>query len=136
MPSIEHEIKISATPDRIFAALSDAEDLEGWEGGKVTLKGDVIEIVYPGGPTFRWRTRRVGDTAIAWRCLDGPGQSPGTEVRFDVSPADRGRSLVELTHFGWRDTGGNYRKCNTHWGALLHGLKAWIEAGRRSAHFS
>jgi hypothetical protein len=50
-------------------------------------------------------------------------------VIFELSPADHGRTLVECTHAGWPGTHGNYRKCNTLWGVLLHHLKRYAETG-------
>jgi hypothetical protein len=66
---------------------------------------------------------------VAWKCAAGPGDSPGTIVSFHLSLLADGRTLVEQDHQGWPGTHGNYRKCNTYWGVLLHHLKQYVETG-------
>jgi uncharacterized protein YndB with AHSA1/START domain len=133
MEEILHEIKVQAAPDSVFAALTTADGLRAWYSAHVEgdgKPGDTWRFQFTERPTFRWEvTESAAPTRVAWRCVEGPGDSVGTEVEVVLSQADKGRTLVELAHSGWPGTHGNYRKCNTYWGVLLHHLKQYVETG-------
>jgi uncharacterized protein YndB with AHSA1/START domain len=132
MVAIEHEIKISATPQRIFEALSRRDALSDWYAGRVAGDGKEWRLEHSDGPTFRWKViEAVSPRRIVWQCVEGPGDSVGTQASFTLLPQDAGRTLVEFAHSGWPGTHGNYRKCNTLWAILLHHLKEY--AGSSSA---
>jgi hypothetical protein len=132
MVDIAHEIKVHASPQRIRQALGMQSELEAWHGGRVTSTNGEWQFDFAdGAPTFRWAVRSgTSPDEVIWRCVQGPGDSVGTEVTFRILPADKGRTLIEFTHAGWPHTGGNYRKCNTLWGILLHHLRQVLETGR------
>jgi hypothetical protein len=88
-------------------------DIE-WHGGRVTSVNGRWRFDFDSASTFQWMVQESrSPDEITWRCIQGPGDSVGTEVSFKISAADKGRSLVELVHSGWPHTGGNFRKCNT-----------------------
>jgi uncharacterized protein YndB with AHSA1/START domain len=132
MADIHHEIKVRAAPERIREALSTAAGLESWHGGRVVSADGGWRFEFAdGGPTFRWAVRPAASAdEIVWRCVQGPGDSVGTEASFKISGADEGRTLVEFAHRGWPHTGGNFRKCNTQWAILLHCLREFAETGK------
>jgi len=133
MAEINHEIKIAAAPEKVFAALTKAEGLKGWQSAHVEGDGSHSKpwrFEFAERPTFRWEvTESVSPKRVVWRCVEGPGDAVGTGVTVQLSGADRGRTLVEFAHTGWPGTDGNYRKCNTYWGVLLHHLKQYVETG-------
>jgi hypothetical protein len=132
MAEIHHEIKVRAAPERIREALTSATGLEAWHGGRVTSVDGAFQFEFAdGAPTFRWmiESAKSGDE-IVWRCLEGPGDSVGTEASFKISGADKVRTLVEFVHRGWPHAGGNFRKCNTTWAILLHHLRQYLETGK------
>jgi len=131
MAEIHHEIKARAAPDRIRKALSNPAEVEAWHGGRVTSAEGVWRFEFDGAPTFRWKVEPLESGAdIIWRCLEGPGDSVGTEAVFKFRPAGDGRTLVEFVHRGWPHAGGNFRKCNTQWAVLLHHLRQFAETGK------
>jgi len=131
MAEIHHEIKLRAAPARIRETLSNVADLEAWHGGKVSLVDGVLRFDFADdGPTFRWAVERTGPDEVLWKCVQGPGDSVGTEASFKISAADKGRAIVEFVHRGWPHTGGNFRKCNTQWAVLLHHLRQFLETGK------
>lgn len=140
MAEIAHEIKIDASAERVFAALSTPDGMRGWhtaavDGGGVV--GTDWRLRFEGGPTFAWRvTASDPDRMVEWECVEGPGDSVGTRVTYLVRPLDDGRTLVEQRHSGWPDTDGNFRKCNTLWGLLLDHLRRYVETERAAPAFS
>ena len=139
MVDISHEIKIKSTPDRVYAALTKVDELKAWHSAHVAGEGrvgGVLHIEGSGKPGFDWKVTELSSPKrVGWVCTAGPGDSAGTTVVFELSPADQDRTLVECVHAGWPGTHGNYRKCNTLWGVLLHHLKQYVETGTAAPAF-
>lgn len=138
MPEIDHEIKVSAPPERVFAALTTLEGVKGWHTPNASGDGSVGSewvFAFADHPEFRWEiTQSDAPGRVAWRCTRGPGDSVGTTATFVITPvADR--TLLELQHAGWPGTHGNFRKCNTTWGVLLHHLRDYAETGYAAPAF-
>src|SRR3954451_7927752 len=135
---IHHEIKVKADPERIRTALGSREALEAWHGGAVSdAGGGGWRFDFVNGPTFHWRIAPdTGENDVTWCCVDGPGDSVGTEAKFTFIPQTDGRTLVEFRHSGWPHAGGNFRKCNTHWAVLLHRLRQYVETGAAAPVFN
>ena len=133
MAEINHEIKIKASRERVFEALTTAGGLRSWVTARVEGdggSGHAWRFEFSERPTFGWEvTESTSPARVAWRCVEGPGDSVGTRVTFDLSAADKDRTLVEIAHEGWPGTHGNFRKCNTYWGVLLHHLRQYVETG-------
>ncbi|MBJ7339011.1 SRPBCC domain-containing protein [Mycolicibacterium sp.] len=131
MPEIDHELKIDATPEQVFAALSTPDGVKAWHTPHATGSGEVgTEWVfrYANHPEFAWEIVTSEPDRVIWRCTRGPGDSVGTTATFTVTAADT-RTLLTVRHAGWPGTHGNFRKCNTTWGVLLHHLRDYVETG-------
>ena len=139
MADIHHEIKINAPQEQVFVALTTLQGLTGWHSANVSgdagLHGAIV-FQSPARPPFEWKVAGLSKpNEVAWICIQGPGDSVGTAARFVLSASPDGRTLVELSHSGWAGTGGNYRKCNTLWGVLLHHLRKYAETGKPDPAF-
>ena len=139
MPQIDHELKIDATPERVYAALTTPDGVKGWHTPAASGTGEVgSEWVFPFAdhPEFGWEiTASDAPSRVAWRCTRGPGDSVGTTATFTLSGTDDDRTLLELQHAGWPGTHGNFRKFNTTWGVLLHHLRDYVETGAAAPAF-
>lgn len=139
MPQIDHEIKIAATPERVFAALTTLDGVKGWHTPTATGSGDVgTEWVFSFAdhPEFGWEVvTSEAPSTVVWRCTRGPGDSVGTTASFTLARTADDRTLVEHAHAGWPGTHGNFRKCNTTWGVLLHHLRDYVETGDAAPAF-
>ncbi|MFC3908125.1 SRPBCC family protein [Legionella dresdenensis] len=131
MAMIEHEITINAPAEKIYKALSSLDGLRSWHTAVIegehklnhnlTLKGK-------DKPIFVWKVTDLDPNhRLEWECVQGPGDSVGTKVAYSISKTKDGRALVECSHTDWPHTQGNYKKCNTLWGILLHHLKNYVE---------
>lgn len=131
MADINHEIKIQATPEKTFKALSTINDLKAWHTANIEDKSGELSFNATGKPQFVWKVvESIPNKKLTWECLEGPGDSVGTKVSYALSKTDDNRTLVELSHVSWPDEAGNFRKCNTLWGILLHHLKNYVESGK------
>lgn len=127
-----HEITINAPISRVHSALTTKEGLQGWNTKHATgsgLLGSEWVFEYKGKPSFSWKIVSLEPNRVAWTCTAGPGDSVGTTAEYVLSAKADGRTLVEFKHDGWPSTDGNFRKCNTLWGVLLHHLAKYVETG-------
>jgi uncharacterized protein YndB with AHSA1/START domain len=136
---IDHEIRIAAPAEKVFAALTTLDGVRGWHTPAAEGTGEVGStwvFGFADHPEFAWEI--VGSdapTEVVWRCVRGPGESVGTTATFTLTGLDDGRTLLEHVHAGWPGTHGNFRKCNTTWGVLLHHLRDFVETGDAAAAF-
>lgn len=140
MAEIVHEITIAATPAQVYAALTTADGMRSWhtplaEGSGAV--GTVWAFTFTGRAEFDWEiTASEPDERVEWKCVKGPGDSVGTTASFTIAPTRDRRTLVRLVHAGWPGTHGNFVKCNTIWGALLHHLQRYAETGQPATAFN
>ncbi|WP_437222318.1 SRPBCC family protein [Planctomicrobium sp. SH661] len=139
MHSIEHEIKISTSPDQVYRALTSPQALRSWKNSSAIGSGDLGSVwtfPYENGLEFQWKIVVDNSHQVVWECVSGPGNSPGTIAEFTFHPLEDGRTLLTCRHAGWPTTEGNYRRCNTAWAILLHHLKTYVETGRTAPAFT
>lgn len=139
MHEIDHEIKIRATPEQVYAALSTHEGVTSWQTPHAEGTGEVgtqWRFTFPDRAEFDWEVvESEPSSRIVWRCTKGPGDSQGTTATFLISPLDE-RTLLELKHSGWPGTHGNFRKCNTIWAVLLHHIQQYVQTGSPATAFN
>ncbi len=141
MADILHRITIDAAPDRVFDALTLSEGLQSWwtQDSNVTPEiGSVAVFKFLQGTiVFRMRVEElVPRKRVAWLCLGDPQEWEGSQLTWDLESTESGGTDLRFTHRGWASTEGEYPRCNTTWGHLMHLLKAYAEGKRVEPHFS
>ena len=129
MADINHEIKINASPQAVYEALTTVSALRNWHTARTEPAegtGETYAMHPQDGPDFEWKIVKADPPVVEWECVKGPGHSVGTIARFEFSPLADGRTLLEFSHSGWPHTGGNFRQCNTLWGVLLFHLRKYL----------
>jgi uncharacterized protein YndB with AHSA1/START domain len=131
--TLEKELFIKASPQRVFQALTRSEDLERW----FLVKAEVD--VRPGGAIrFAWEPGKfeVGKILVlepphrlsyTWETF-GPGP---TTVTFELTRENDGTRL-RLTHTGigeGEDWDRYYSSVKSGWSAHLGDLTSWLETG-------
>jgi uncharacterized protein YndB with AHSA1/START domain len=132
--SLEKELFINATPERVFQALTQKEDLERWfvqkaevdlrPGGAIRLEWapDAVEIgkILVFEPPHR--------LSYTWEALE---PSP-TTITFELTAENDGTRL-HLIHTGigeGEDWDNYYTSINSGWSFVhLNNLTAWLETG-------
>lgn len=129
MTEIHHEIKISAPQEKVYEAVSQLKGLRAWYAAQMEGSPPQGSFTFKatGKPRFHWQVVENSPKKIVWKCLEGPGDAAKTQVVYQFSQTADGRTLVEFSHVDWPGAKGNYRKCNTIWGILLHHLKKYVE---------
>ena len=129
--TLRHAIKISATPDRVFQALTDPAQIASWHQGTVegeVATGSVLFLDSKPGLRFGWETKElVPNERIVQACVEGPGSSVGKTLTFVLTDLGSGSTQVELSDGEWNDGDSSLPHCNTHWGGVLHRLKSHVE---------
>jgi uncharacterized protein YndB with AHSA1/START domain len=140
MAEISHEIRISGTPEAVYDALTTIDGVRSWQTPNAEGTGAVGTewvFTFTGRPQFVWEiTESAAPSTVQWRCVEGPGDSPGTTATFGIEALDDGRTLLTLHHAGWAGTHGNFRKCNTIWAVLLHHLQQYVHTSTPATAFN
>ncbi|GCE16978.1 SRPBCC family protein [Dictyobacter kobayashii] len=132
--SIEKELFIKATPERVFQALTEKEYLECW-----FLKHAEVDLRPGGMISFEWGTgtSNFGKVLVlepfhrfsyTWEALE---PSP-TTITFELKPRNDG-TLLHLIHSGigeGEDWDHYYDSRNKGWSVHLKHLTDWLEAGK------
>jgi uncharacterized protein YndB with AHSA1/START domain len=139
MPDILHRIKINASPQRVYDALTLQEGLSNWWSRDAAAKpkvGSVAEFGFNKRSTVvkLQITQLDPNVRVAWRCVNGPEKWIGTEFAFDLEPIDEQASILRFAHRGFAETDDFFMHCNTKWGYFLQSLKAYIETGKGTPH--
>jgi uncharacterized protein YndB with AHSA1/START domain len=135
MVDILHRVGITATPDKVYDALTTAEGLAAWWTTDTSGDGD---------GTLRFRFGDVGgfdmkvvelqpNTRVAWEVVEGPDEWVGTTVSFDLTQDDEW-TIVLFAHAGWREPVEFMNHCSTKWAIFLMSLKSLVETGTGSPH--
>ena len=128
---LRHSIKISATPERVFQALTDSAQMSSWHHG--TVKGEVAigSVLYldsKPGLRFGWETKElITNERLVQECVEGPGSSVGKTLTLELTDLGSGSTQVDLMDGEWNDSDSSIPFCNTHWGGVLHRLKSYVE---------
>lgn len=137
--SLRHVVNIKADHDKVRHALTTADGLKGWTMAEVSgdgATGSRWTLKYGEGPTFLWEITAHDADKVVWTCLEGPGDSAGTTATFQLGSASGDRVQLSFDHAGWPHQEGNYAKCNSLWGAMLHHLRSYVEKGTVAPAYS
>jgi uncharacterized protein YndB with AHSA1/START domain len=126
MFDILHRVGTSATPDKVFDALTTIDGLRSWwvSGAKGDAKKN-------GRIDFGFCEMQVlaaeQGKLVQWRCVSGPKEWIDTEVTFRIR--EDSETFVVFAHSGWREPVEFMHHCSTKWGTFLLSLRDEVERG-------
>ena len=133
MVDILHRVGVTATPDKVYAALTTIDGLAGWWTTDVKGEG---ELQFRFGEVGGFDMKVVDlqpDSYVEWEVIDGPAEWVGTTVTFDISQ-DGPWTIVRFAHTGWREPVEFMNHCSTKWATFLMSLKEFVETGAGRPH--
>ncbi|HEX2295730.1 MAG TPA: SRPBCC domain-containing protein [Actinomycetota bacterium] len=141
MPTILLRMPVEAEPKAIYEAVATADGVTGWWSNHTEGPagvGSTMKVAFPDAPmTFDFDvTEDVPGERVAWRCLAGPPEWVGTDVRFDVETDRDGGTSVLFAHDGWATTDESFPFIAYSWAQILPRLKKLSETGERDPFFS
>jgi uncharacterized protein YndB with AHSA1/START domain len=135
MVDILHRVGITATPDKVFDALTTVEGLAAWWTKDTSGDGDGL-LMFRFGAVGGFDMKVIDlapDRRVEWEVVEGPGEWVGTTIRFELTHND-GWTIVLFTHAGWLEPVGFMHHCSTKWAIFLMSLKALVESGVGAPH--
>lgn len=135
MPDILHLIRIHASPERVYAALTTTEGIRGWWTRDAELDSGV-----GGTGAFRFHERHRVTTVrvdaleppvcVRWKTLSSfhPGWE-GTTITFDMR-AEGGDTMLALAHRDFAQADEFYALTTTGWGYYPVSLQQYLETGK------
>ena len=112
MADIFHCLKMSASADDVFRAVTEDELLRPWWARETRLAVRCVEI--------------SDGARVSWHCDDGPEEWIGTDITFAFA-CEGGQTVVRFTHKNWRAANDAFAECVTKWGRVLQALKSRVE---------
>jgi uncharacterized protein YndB with AHSA1/START domain len=133
MSAITHDIAIKANLSTVYKALTTAEGLRAWFTAQVEGSGQPgtdWKLRFTDQPSFDWQILSIEDKRhVAWKCLQGPGDSPGTEAEFSLKSEGNNQCILTISHRGWTKDDPKFELCVGIWRTLMDHLQRYCETG-------
>lgn len=135
--TIEREIVIQATPERVFRALTERAELANWfvtraEGA--VQPGQSLRYVWEGEGEVDGRYLAVeAPSRLVYEWYNDVGV---TRVTIELAP-EAGGTRLRLSEIGYgegEDWDALYEGESSGWGPLLDALRQWVESGVPTHH--
>ncbi len=131
LPPIVMTIDTAASPDEVWAALTEPERIAEWftEASPLGAVGDVYRLDFGDGSVVEGVVTQVEpgrEFAHTWVWTD-PEPSPETVVTWSIEPLAGGGTRITLTHGGWAEAGVDEATRDDHeayWSGYLDDLEA------------
>ncbi len=149
MADIIHKIRIEASPQTVFNAISTPEGFKGWYTiwtSYVSGNGEVGSVIRIGFGDNKYGsnlkiTKLDKDKSIELESLDENDNDwswKGTKLKFQIKEevvemyGNKKMTVVDFSHLGLKDNSPFLPEFNTRWGFFLLSLKEFIEKGKGS----
>lgn len=132
MRSVKLSIRISATPSRVYRAVTDFRELEKWLVPKTadSQSSDTIIFEWPHHRFPVQTLSRSQDRSITWSWYNEQGVGDKVTWTFD---ADSDGTIVRLEHSGFSEESKDLEMYCNHiegWTAYLCNLRCFVEWNR------
>jgi uncharacterized protein YndB with AHSA1/START domain len=137
MPDILIELRIGATPDKVYRAIIEQEGLARWWTPEVVAEpqvGSVAEFTFTGGPGGRVMVAMEiaalePGRQVKWAVTEDPfPEWVGTHITWELTPLDHG-TKVRFGHRDYPSIEGSFASVAYSWAWYLASLKDYLETG-------
>jgi uncharacterized protein YndB with AHSA1/START domain len=141
MTDYQQTLRIQATPDQLFDAITTADGLTAWwtkASGSGTTGGELaFEFNHP-EPAVMHVDEATRPSTVRWT-VTACGVEPdwvGTHPTFSITPAGNGASELHFRHHGLTSELDCIEQCTRGWNHYLESLRRYVEVGRGMARGS
>lgn len=133
MVAIVNERTIAATPERVFNALTQQDEIVCWWAEQAQVKPEVGAVgtfrFRPPAGTLQFEIAELDhDKKVLWISRLGPPTWAGTSVTWQLTSLANGTKVV-FTHDGFAQADEAYTRAQGNWDAFLDSLKSYLETG-------
>ena len=137
-PTIEYVTYIACTPERLWAALTNNEDLKKYWGdiqSTWTPNSEVKELSPKGEKYWRGDVVQVEPNKLLAYTFEAGSEEPPTTVTYSLHPPKAeikdGQSVVclKFTQTGFNEGSASYPEFAQAWPEILSTLKTYLETG-------
>lgn len=136
MPDIVHLLTVDAPLERVYAAVTNEEDIRQWWTADADVErsvgGNGVVRFYEGKGVTTFKIEALEPPKrVVWAITtsNAPGGWEGTSVTFDLAACESGTTL-RFAHRGFEAESDGYALVNTGWAYYLVSLKRHIESSR------
>lgn len=135
MTDIVQELTIEATPENVFHALTEPDEIAEWWSNHVTAErkvGSFTEVRFENGGVMKMEITdlEVGKN-VHWRCRLSPHNWEGSTITWDLTPISKGAKLLFGHHnLTVGDTSYSIEETRAGWEYFLLSLKSYLETGK------
>ena len=136
MESIVKELTIEASPERVWNAITQQEEIAGWWTNDLSVKpevGSLAELRFNQGTLIiQFEIAELDkDKKVSWITRQGPstGHWVGTSVTWQLTPIENSTKLV-FNHDGFAQAGRRFENTRSWWEHFLVSLKSYLETGK------
>jgi uncharacterized protein YndB with AHSA1/START domain len=142
MADILHLVGVQADRKRVFEALSQQADLQGWWSQFTEAEarvGAVNRVSFYGGMVVFELTVEIltPGERIVWAVTGAPPDWMGTKITWTLSDGEgpaAGQTMIHFAQTGFESMEGNFASVNYNWGWYLTSLKFYLEQGEGMPH--
>jgi uncharacterized protein YndB with AHSA1/START domain len=131
-----HCLRIDAPVERVYRAITTAEDVRNWWTRECELDGTVGGLgafsFYNGRVVTKVRIDALKPLVhVGWTTIEStaPGGWQGTTMRFDLR-AEADLTVLLFAHRGFAEANEYYARVTTGWGYFVVSLQQYLETGK------
>ena len=133
MPDILLEVPVSASPERVYEAITKQQGLSNWWTPDVSGDAEVghsVQFRFPGGYAVGMETVALEPgRRLQWIVREGSPDWIGTDVTWDLTRVGD-RTRVRFAQRNFSSTEGSFPYAAWNWAWYLTSLKAYLETGK------
>jgi hypothetical protein len=144
MFDITHELRVTALPDAVFAAITTAAGLGSWlatDADAQAVADSSVSFTFDDGSGLVEMAVDLLEAPVLahWQCVGGPNEWVGTSIAWRIEGVDAdddgtldGVSIVRFWHGNWEYEDGLLPSTSFQWAMRLDSLRRYLESGTGS----
>jgi uncharacterized protein YndB with AHSA1/START domain len=131
--SIYHDLIIKAPVERVYQAISRAEQLINWwpyRCSGIAKEGETFNFYF--SPEYDWYAKVIRaeeNKALFLQMTRSDADWESTSFGFELEEGVANQVRVKFQHTNWKEPNENFRHSSFCWAMLLNGMKNYVEKG-------